>query len=41
MRPSIPVRFLGNASSGRQGFALADIAVQRGAQVELVAGVHR
>lgn len=33
-----PVRFLGNASSGRQGFALADIAVQRGAQVELVAG---
>ncbi|MDN6386374.1 MAG: bifunctional phosphopantothenoylcysteine decarboxylase/phosphopantothenate--cysteine ligase CoaBC [Corynebacterium sp.] len=34
-----PVRYLGNASSGRQGFALADIAVQRGAQVELVAGV--
>ncbi|HJC84451.1 MAG TPA: bifunctional phosphopantothenoylcysteine decarboxylase/phosphopantothenate--cysteine ligase CoaBC [Candidatus Corynebacterium faecigallinarum] len=33
-----PVRFLGNASSGRQGFALADIAVQRGAEVELVAG---
>ncbi|MGO1950728.1 MAG: bifunctional phosphopantothenoylcysteine decarboxylase/phosphopantothenate--cysteine ligase CoaBC, partial [Mycobacteriaceae bacterium] len=33
-----PVRFLGNASSGRQGYALADIAVQRGAQVELVAG---
>jgi phosphopantothenoylcysteine decarboxylase/phosphopantothenate--cysteine ligase len=32
-----PVRFLGNASSGRQGFALADIAAQRGAQVELVA----
>lgn len=34
-----PVRYLGNASSGRQGFALADMAVQRGAQVELVAGV--
>ncbi|MGP9723496.1 bifunctional phosphopantothenoylcysteine decarboxylase/phosphopantothenate--cysteine ligase CoaBC [Corynebacterium sp. AOP40-9SA-29] len=34
-----PVRYLGNASSGRQGFALADIAVQRGAQVELVAGI--
>lgn len=34
-----PVRYLGNASSGRQGFALADVAVQRGAQVELVAGV--
>lgn len=32
-----PVRFLGNASSGRQGFALADIAAQRGAQVDLVA----
>lgn len=32
-----PVRFLGNASSGRQGYALADIATQRGAQVELVA----
>lgn len=36
--PLDPVRFLGNASSGRQGFALADVAVQRGARVELVAG---
>ncbi len=36
--PLDPVRFLGNDSSGRQGFALADIAVQRGARVELVAG---
>ncbi|WP_426706447.1 bifunctional phosphopantothenoylcysteine decarboxylase/phosphopantothenate--cysteine ligase CoaBC [Corynebacterium auriscanis] len=34
-----PVRYLGNASSGRQGFALADVAVQRGAQVTLIAGV--
>ena len=32
-----PVRFIGNRSSGRQGFALADIAVQRGATVTLVA----
>lgn len=37
--PLDPVRYLGNASSGRQGFALADVAVQRGAHVELVAGV--
>jgi phosphopantothenoylcysteine decarboxylase/phosphopantothenate--cysteine ligase len=36
--PLDPVRFLGNASSGRQGFALADVAVQRGARVELIAG---
>ena len=34
-----PVRYLGNASSGRQGYALADVAVQRGAEVTLVAGV--
>lgn len=34
-----PVRYLGNASSGRQGFALADVAAQRGADVTLVAGV--
>lgn len=32
-----PVRFLGNRSSGRQGFALARAAVVRGAQVTLVA----
>lgn len=37
--PLDPVRYLGNASSGRQGFALADVAAQRGAHVELVAGV--
>ena len=34
-----PVRYLGNASSGRQGYALADVAAQRGARVTLVAGV--
>jgi phosphopantothenoylcysteine decarboxylase / phosphopantothenate---cysteine ligase len=32
-----PVRFLGNRSSGRQGYALAAVAAQRGAQVTLVA----
>ncbi|MBP3087681.1 bifunctional phosphopantothenoylcysteine decarboxylase/phosphopantothenate--cysteine ligase CoaBC [Corynebacterium sp. sy017] len=34
-----PVRFIGNYSSGRQGFALAEIAAQRGAQVQIVAGM--
>ncbi|MEX3505918.1 bifunctional phosphopantothenoylcysteine decarboxylase/phosphopantothenate--cysteine ligase CoaBC [Corynebacterium sp. LK2590] len=33
-----PVRYLGNRSSGRQGFALAELASQRGAEVILVAG---
>ena len=33
-----PVRFIGNRSSGRQGFALAEIAAQRGADVTIVAG---
>lgn len=32
-----PVRFLGNRSSGRQGFALALVAAARGAQVTLIA----
>lgn len=32
-----PVRFLGNRSSGRQGLALAESAVARGAEVTLVA----
>lgn len=32
-----PVRFLGNWSSGRQGYALARTAVSRGAEVTLVA----
>jgi phosphopantothenoylcysteine decarboxylase/phosphopantothenate--cysteine ligase len=35
--PLDPVRFLGNRSSGRQGYALAAVAAQRGAQVTLVA----
>jgi len=35
--PLDPVRFLGNRSSGRQGYALARVAAQRGAQVTLVA----
>jgi phosphopantothenoylcysteine decarboxylase/phosphopantothenate--cysteine ligase len=32
-----PVRFLGNRSSGRQGYALASTALARGAEVTLVA----
>ncbi|MEO6471983.1 MAG: bifunctional phosphopantothenoylcysteine decarboxylase/phosphopantothenate--cysteine ligase CoaBC [Aeromicrobium sp.] len=36
-----PVRFLGNRSSGRQGYALAEAAVARGADVTVVAAnVH-
>jgi phosphopantothenoylcysteine decarboxylase / phosphopantothenate---cysteine ligase len=33
-----PVRFLGNHSSGKMGFALAEEAAQRGATVTLIAG---
>ena len=33
-----PVRFIGNRSSGRMGFAIAQAAVQAGAKVVLVAG---
>ena len=36
--PLDPVRFLGNRSSGRMGFAVAAEAARRGAIVELVAG---
>jgi phosphopantothenoylcysteine decarboxylase/phosphopantothenate--cysteine ligase len=36
--PLDPVRFLSNPSSGRQGFALAQAALDRGADVTLVAG---
>jgi phosphopantothenoylcysteine decarboxylase/phosphopantothenate--cysteine ligase len=36
--PLDPVRYLGNRSSGKQGYALARAAAQRGAQVTLVAG---
>lgn len=32
-----PVRYIGNRSSGRQGFALAEVAAQRGAKVTVVA----
>ena len=33
-----PVRYIGNRSSGKQGYALGDIAAQRGAKVTIVAG---
>jgi phosphopantothenoylcysteine decarboxylase/phosphopantothenate--cysteine ligase len=36
--PIDPVRFIGNRSSGRMGFAIAEAAVQRGARVTLVKG---
>ena len=36
--PIDPVRFVGNRSSGKMGFALAAEAIARGAQVDLVAG---
>ncbi|HKR13168.1 MAG TPA: bifunctional phosphopantothenoylcysteine decarboxylase/phosphopantothenate--cysteine ligase CoaBC [Pyrinomonadaceae bacterium] len=34
-----PVRFISNRSSGRMGFALAEAALQRGAEVTVVSGV--
>ena len=37
-RTSIPVRFVGNRSSGRMGYAIAAEAAARGAEVVLVAG---
>jgi len=36
--PIDPVRFLGNRSSGKMGYALADAAIRRGAKVILVSG---
>ena len=36
--PIDPVRFVGNYSSGKMGFALANVAALRGADVTLVAG---
>jgi phosphopantothenoylcysteine decarboxylase/phosphopantothenate--cysteine ligase len=37
-----PVRFIGNRSSGRMGFAIAQAAAEQGASVQLVAGpVHQ
>ena len=34
--PIDPIRFIGNRSSGKMGFALADAAQERGAQVTLI-----
>ncbi len=34
-----PVRFISNRSSGRMGFALADAAIERGADVTIILGV--
>ncbi len=36
--PIDPVRFIGNRSSGKQGYALARVMAQRGAEVTLIAG---
>jgi len=36
--PIDPVRYIGNRSSGRMGFAIATDAVRRGAQVTLISG---
>ena len=36
--PIDPVRYIGNRSSGRMGYALAEAAIRRGAQVILVTG---
>jgi len=37
--PIDPVRFISNRSSGKMGFALARAAIQRGAQVRIIAGI--
>lgn len=39
--PIDPVRYIGNRSSGKQGFAVAEEAAARGADVTVVATVHR
>ena len=36
--PLDPVRFIGNRQSGKQGYAVARVAAQRGAEVTLIAG---
>jgi phosphopantothenoylcysteine decarboxylase/phosphopantothenate--cysteine ligase len=36
--PIDPVRFIGNRSSGKQGYAVARVAAQRGADVTLITG---
>lgn len=33
-----PVRFIGNHSTGKMGFALAEVCAEQGAEVELIAG---
>lgn len=38
VEPVDPVRFIGNRSSGKQGYAIAEEAALRGAQVTLVSG---
>jgi len=38
MEPIDPVRFIGNHSSGKMGYALATAIAERGAEVELVSG---
>lgn len=38
VEPIDPVRFLTNRSSGKMGYALAEMAAQRGAQVTLISG---
>lgn len=38
--PIDPVRFVGNRSSGRMGFALAEAARDRGAEVSLITGAY-
>jgi len=39
--PIDPVRYIGNRSSGRMGFAIAEAAIEQGADVTLIAGpVH-
>ena len=37
--PIDPVRFISNRSSGKMGFALARAAIERGAQVRIIAGI--
>ncbi|MBW3669232.1 MAG: bifunctional phosphopantothenoylcysteine decarboxylase/phosphopantothenate--cysteine ligase CoaBC [Actinobacteria bacterium] len=39
--PIDPVRFIGNRSSGKQGYAFAEVAHQRGAHVTLITTVDR
>lgn len=36
--PIDPVRYVGNRSSGKMGFAIADVAARRGAEVSLITG---